>query len=268
MSEADDLKSKIRELQGINEQQNQQLQQSSSITNESLWMEPPQVYRVSPKLPHFWANKPAVWFSQAESQFALEHMTSDATKFHYIVANLDSRYAAEIDDIVTNPPTTGMHLRSLTGDIGIKPTLLRSLLLQRLPLHVQALLQGQSPLEPDQMADMADRIMEVPLLTSMPSVSSINPMVASASPSVSVILESLAEMVEDLAKQVKLLQTRSSSRPLSNSFRRRFSGSPRRNLASHGTADSRMCHYHQRFQEKARNCIKPCNFSKNAHGSQ
>ncbi|GFY68588.1 hypothetical protein TNIN_355051 [Trichonephila inaurata madagascariensis] len=62
------------------------------------------------------------------------------------------------------------HLRSLAGDIGIKPTLLHSLLLQRLPLHVPAILQGQSTLEPDQMADMAYRILEVPLLTSIPSV--------------------------------------------------------------------------------------------------
>ncbi|GFS42983.1 uncharacterized protein TNIN_267251 [Trichonephila inaurata madagascariensis] len=108
MSEADDFKSKIQELQGITEQQNQQLQQYSSITNENIWMEPPQVYRVSPKLPPFWADKPAVWFAQAESEFALSHITSDAMKFHYIVANLDSRYAAEVDDMITNPPTTGM----------------------------------------------------------------------------------------------------------------------------------------------------------------
>ncbi|GFV94618.1 hypothetical protein TNCV_3826851 [Trichonephila clavipes] len=66
----------------------------------------------------------------------------------------------------------------------------------------------------------------------MPSVNSIDPIVASASSSVSVSLESLAEWVEDLAKQVKLLQTRSNSGALSNSFRRRFSGSPHRNLAS------------------------------------
>ncbi|GFX28203.1 hypothetical protein TNCV_15421 [Trichonephila clavipes] len=82
------------------------------------------------------------------------------------------------------------------------------------------------------MADMADRIMEVPLLTSMPSVNSIDPIVASASPSVSVTLESLSKRVEDLAKQLKLLQTRSNSRALSNSFLRRFSGSPHHNLAS------------------------------------
>ncbi|GFY46447.1 hypothetical protein TNIN_133181 [Trichonephila inaurata madagascariensis] len=36
-------------------------------------------------------------------------------------------------------------------------------------------------LEPEQMEDMADRIMKVPLLTSMPSVNSIDPIVASAS---------------------------------------------------------------------------------------
>ncbi|GFT44549.1 uncharacterized protein TNCV_2808041 [Trichonephila clavipes] len=72
-------------------------------------MEPPQVYRVSPKLPPFWADKPIVWFAQAESQFALAHITSDTTKFHYIIANLDSRYAAEVDDIIINTPTTRMY---------------------------------------------------------------------------------------------------------------------------------------------------------------
>ncbi|GFW03175.1 hypothetical protein TNCV_157951 [Trichonephila clavipes] len=118
------------------------------------------------------------------------------------------------------------------------------------------------------MADMADRIMEVPLLTSMPSVNSIDPIVALAFPRVSVTLESLAERVEDLAKQVQLLQTRSNSRALSNSFRRRFSGSPHRNLASQSTADSGMCRYHRSFEEKARTCITPCNFSENARGSQ
>ncbi|GFW17408.1 transposable element Tcb2 transposase [Trichonephila clavipes] len=132
----------------------------------------------------------------------------------FIVANLDSRYPAEVDDIIINPPTRGMHLRSLAGDIEIKPTLLRSLLLQRLPLHVQAILQGQSTLEPDQMADMAYRIMEVPFLTAMPSVNSIDPIVASASPRVSVTLESLAERVKDVAKQVKLLQARFNARAL------------------------------------------------------
>ncbi|GFR12247.1 hypothetical protein TNCT_621681 [Trichonephila clavata] len=93
---------------------------------------------------------------------------------------------------------------------------------------------------------MADRIMVVPLLTFMPSVNSIDPIVASASPRVSATLESLAERVEDLTKQVKLLQTRSNSRTLSNSSRRRFSDSSYHNLASQSTKNSGMCHYHRR----------------------
>ncbi|GFU65176.1 hypothetical protein TNCV_4056461 [Trichonephila clavipes] len=67
MREAGNLISKIQELHGIIEQQNQRLRQSSSIANESNWMELPQVYRISPKLPPFRADKPTVWFAQAES---------------------------------------------------------------------------------------------------------------------------------------------------------------------------------------------------------
>ncbi|GFQ69869.1 uncharacterized protein TNCT_64441 [Trichonephila clavata] len=82
---------------------------------------------------------------------------------------------------------------------------------------------------------MADRIMEAPFLTSMPSVNSIDPIVASASPRVSVTLESLAERVEDLAKQMKFLQTRSNSRTMSNSFRCRFSDSLALKAANNST---------------------------------
>ncbi|GFV09190.1 hypothetical protein TNCV_4077921 [Trichonephila clavipes] len=85
----------------------------------------------------------------------------------------------------------------------------------------------------------------------MPSVKFIDPRVASASPRVTVTLESLAERVKHLAKQVKLLQARSHSRTLSNSFHHRFSGIPHHIFASQSTADSGMSRY-RRFQEKAR----------------
>ncbi|GFT41817.1 uncharacterized protein TNCV_1666801 [Trichonephila clavipes] len=147
--------SKIQELQGIIVQQNQRLRQSSSITNERNWMEPPQVYRISPKLPPFWADKPTVWFAQAESQFALNQLINRLSlSEEQRVRKLLGR--EELGD--RKPSQFLRHLRSLAADIEIKPTLLRSLLLQRLPLHVQAILQGQSTFEPYQMANMADRI--------------------------------------------------------------------------------------------------------------
>ncbi|GFX69438.1 uncharacterized protein TNCV_380071 [Trichonephila clavipes] len=185
MSEADDLISKIQELQGIIEQQNQRLQQLSSITNESNWIEQPQVYRVSPKLPPFWAGM----YEKLKNQLINCLSLSEEQRVRKLLGH------EELGDC--KPSQFLRHLRSLAGAIEIKPTLLCSLLLQCLPLHVQAILQGQSTLKPDQMAD---RIMEVPLLTSMPSVSSIDPTVTSASPRVLVTLEPLAEKVEDLAK--------------------------------------------------------------------
>ncbi|GFX67304.1 hypothetical protein TNCV_4657751 [Trichonephila clavipes] len=143
MSEADDLISKIQELQGIIEQQNQSCEKPTFINRLSI---------------------------------------SEEQRVRKLLGR---------EELCDRKPCQFLrHLRSLAVDMEIKPTLLRSLL-----LHVQAILQGQSTLEPDQMADIADRIMEVALLTSMPFANSIDPIVASASPRVSVTLESLAERV-------------------------------------------------------------------------
>jgi hypothetical protein len=59
----------------------------------------------------FWPEKPAVWFTQLEGQFALSNITQDTTKFHYIISKLDNKYAAEVEDITTNPPPTGCYER-------------------------------------------------------------------------------------------------------------------------------------------------------------
>lgn len=62
--------------------------------------------RVAIKIPPFWAHYPELWFRQVENQFALSGITSDDTKFHYITGNLKARYAADVRDILFNPPVT------------------------------------------------------------------------------------------------------------------------------------------------------------------
>jgi hypothetical protein len=62
------------------------------------------VNRVGIRLPPFWPEKPAVWFAQLEGQFALSNITQDATKFYYVISHLDKKYAAEVEDVTTNPP--------------------------------------------------------------------------------------------------------------------------------------------------------------------
>jgi hypothetical protein len=56
---------------------------------------PAEVSRVAMRLPPFWAERPAVWFTQAEAQFFLASISSKKAEFFH---------AAELEDIITSPP--------------------------------------------------------------------------------------------------------------------------------------------------------------------
>jgi hypothetical protein len=56
------------------------------------------------RLPQFWAERPAVWFAQAEAQFSLAGISSEQTKFCYMILQLDQCYTLEVEDIITSPP--------------------------------------------------------------------------------------------------------------------------------------------------------------------
>ena len=59
---------------------------------------------VSLKLPTFWTSASAAWFAQAEAQFSLKGITADETKYHHVVASLDSATASRAISILQNPP--------------------------------------------------------------------------------------------------------------------------------------------------------------------
>ena len=60
------------------------------------------INRVGIRVPPFWPEKPAVWFAQLEGQFALPNITLDPD---YVISQLENTYAAEVEDVITNPPT-------------------------------------------------------------------------------------------------------------------------------------------------------------------
>ena len=66
---------------------------------------PGTIQAVSIKLPPFWPADPDMWFGQVEAKFATRRITSEKTKFDYIVACLSPDAATEVRDRIINPPT-------------------------------------------------------------------------------------------------------------------------------------------------------------------
>lgn len=61
-----------------------------------------EIDKVSVKLPPFWTEKPDIWFCQAEAQFTIAGIVMEATKFNYLLAQLEPKFVENIWDLVTS----------------------------------------------------------------------------------------------------------------------------------------------------------------------
>ncbi|XP_050037968.1 uncharacterized protein [Dermacentor andersoni] len=237
------------------------------------------VWRVALTLPPFWADSPKVWFAQVEAQFSLAHITQDRTRYDYVVAHLDTRYANEVRDILSNPPTANLyehlktelirrlslsedqkvrqlqsaelaerkpsqllrHMRALAGNMEVQDSLLRTLWLQQLPPHVQGILQAQLPLPLDHLAGIADRVIEV-------SVPPLSPTVQAVAAPLNTM--DLPLHIDDTNRQLSSIQRR-----LDQHLPTRHSQSRGQNTTpSQQPGDDDRCYYHRRFGDRARQC--------------
>ena len=143
-------------------------------------------------------------------------------------------------------------MRQLWCGGGTDDAILRELFLQRLPGNVRMVLApSASSITLDNLAEMADRIMEV----STPSIAAIHaPSVSSSSE-----IDSLRAEVRQLKELVQSLSLYSRSRDprhRSPTPARRRSPSPARHTPV--SDDSTICWYHQRFGNAATKCRPPC----------
>ncbi|XP_018329760.1 uncharacterized protein LOC108740066 [Agrilus planipennis] len=244
--------------------------------------------RLAVKLPPFVPSDPELWFCMVERSFEASGVTSESTRFGYVLENLDPRYAAEVRDIIINPPATEpyatikaalirrlgtsqklrtkqllgqeeigdrkpsqflRHLQNLAGN-STPENLLRTIWSGRLPQNLQTVIATMKDKQLDEVAEIADYIMEATQTQSM--------IATTATPT------KKHEDIQQLTNKVQALQMdlhqirRHMVRGSRTRSRSHSRGTSSQRRSNNNNKSSDLCFYHSRFQDKARKCIPPC----------
>ena len=221
----------------------------------------PQVNATAVKLPQFWPGNPEVWFKQIESVFSTRNpaITTQQTKFDYVIQALDNNSADKVQSIILNPPvapydkiksaliaafgksqaTKDQELLNLNGLGDRKPsellqhmrnmnanpeTLFKALFMSQLPHDARRILASSTKTELDELAVEADRIVEVTRLANESTVNATN--------------WGAKNRVETSQRSRSSVETATGTWPT-------IPG---------------LCRFHSRYGEMARRCVKPCKF--------
>ena len=247
------------------------------------------INRIAMKAPPFWSEEPELWFAQIEEQFVLGGITQDATKYAYVLSQLEAKYAKKVKDIVANPPARKKHLalkealiqrlaalqvqrikqlleheelgdrkpsqflrhlQTLAGAT-VPDELLRTLWLGRLPTHMQVILATRTEDRLSEVAVQTDRIHEVTGTTVTT--------VAAASTEKNEAPKSLKAQVRELTEQVAMLTTNLT----------KWKKQERSRSRSRNETKDKICYYHRQFGAEAKKCSQPCEFKpENREGSK
>ena len=254
----------------------------------------PTLAAVSIKLPPFWPTDPTVWFLQIEAQFNTRGITSQKTRFEYVISSLSPEIACEVRDLLIKPPeenpydtlkaelikrTAASEQRKLQQLLGgeelgdRKPTQLlrrmQQLLGDHLPTPDNAFLKElflqRLPANVRMVLASADPSNELPKLAEMADKIievATPPTVAATSTPVSEV-QQLREEVSRLAELVAAITAgHRRQRARSRSTGRRPQSpaclDPQTPQTS-PTSDS-LCWYHKKFGDSAKKCQQPCNW--------
>lgn len=244
---------------------------------------------VSVKLPPFWSADPEIWFAQVEATFTTRRITSQRTRFDYVIASLAPDVATEVRDLILKPPDATPY------------TVLKEQLIRRTATSEQRRLQQLFNAEelgdrkPTQLLRRMQQLLGVRasatdntflrelFLQRLPT----NVRMVLASTSATATLEELAELadkvaevtvptvaattvqpfpellaeIEHLRSEVQKLQTSVNQlpkQPRSHSLSRSRHNSPT-------PRDHTLCWYHKKYGPNARKCTQPCNFTQQSN---
>ncbi|XP_049309837.1 uncharacterized protein LOC125777859 [Bactrocera dorsalis] len=245
------------------------------------------------RVPSFNQDRPALWFAQLESQFRNHNVTSEVDKFHHTIPLIDTRIAADAEDIILNPPvdkpyqrlkTTLIacysksreakilqlldgeclgdrtpsqhlrHLRSLVPDIDEE--VLRARWLSHLPDQMRACLVAQRTAELQPLSEAADRLHDV-LQPSQGHNIAATSLTTTHDSNFTGVEQQLAHITRSLQKLLNTHQTTGRKRFRSQRINRSRSVSP-------AMSTSNTCWYHKKFGNLAQKCTPDCQQAGNA----
>ncbi|BHF74826.1 hypothetical protein SprV_0501791400 [Sparganum proliferum] len=256
-----------------------------SHSNQQLDAPAQSLYAINFTWPEFCQHAPELYFIRIESAFYSANVTKELAKYHKLVEVLPVSVVSQFQSLLSNPSSDAPYstlkaeilrpnsvsdrqryhqvikeeplgdrqpsellrrMFSLFGDMQVDDKFVKEMLLERLPAEVQTILaSGSQDLTVSQLAEMADRMIEVQRFQS--------PSVAQISTSSSTVNEQLMKQVSAMADEMTSLKLHLARLTSSRSRSRRRSRSRPR------TADT--CWYPTNFGVKARRCSSPCSFS-------
>lgn len=237
-------------------------------------------------LPEFWTDDPKAWFARVDAIFVLNGISKASTKFTYMLAHAPKELIPYVSGLIdeslpdsvskydvlkkrviqgfsiseeaklrilfkgqslgdSKPSQFLVQLKNMAAG-NINDTVLKSLFLEHLPDNVRAILAVSDSQTVDNLALLADKIME-----NQTPTYSVNTVGNSSS------FEELQKQVEILADQVKKLsaifQKRNRSRSKTRPTNKQREWLPNFNKA--------YCYPHNKYGAQARFCKPPCTWS-------
>ena len=259
------------------------------------------VAAVNLKLPPYWPSDPDLWFAQVEAQFATRGITSQKTKYEYLVASLSPEFATQVRDIIIHAPHDAPY-DTLKRQLIVRTTIPQQRRLQQL-VHstelgdqrpTQLLRRMQQLLGPEAVDADGTLLRELFLqrlpanvrmvLATSRAESTLEELaelgdrvMAAASLAVAGITPSQPTEIDELrAEVVRLRETVSA---LSSPRQLPRQQSPYRTSRPRSPSPHRqprlrsppprpnVCWYHARFGDRAQKCTPPCSYSGNERAS-
>lgn len=248
--------------------------------------------QMSSRIPEFWTDQPRVWFIRAEAVL-LPQKISDDVQYQMIVSKLGKEAIQQVTDLLISPPETKKYetlknrllaiyeesenrqIQKLIREMELgdqKPSqllrrmrdlargkipdeTLRILWQSHLPPSVRAVLAVTEAADMDNLATVADKIMET---TTQPQIAELsNADQPKGNEKILAEIAKLSARIGNMERSRNRFRGHSSHR-FNQRSQSRSKSQPRRTPES----DDWLCFYHFRFRERANKCVQPCTWKK------